>query len=36
MLDVGIYWIYMGGVYVLINDIDGKIIKVYDGEIFYY
>lgn len=36
VFDVGMYWIYMGGVYVLISDIDGKIIKVYDGEIFYY
>ncbi|EIF0082900.1 heavy metal resistance protein, partial [Salmonella enterica] len=25
-----------GGAYVLINDTDGKIIKAYDGEIFYH
>lgn len=36
VLDVGSYWIYMGGNYVLIIDIEGKIFKVYDGEIFYY
>ncbi|EAQ4041692.1 heavy metal resistance protein, partial [Salmonella enterica] len=24
------------GAYVLINDTDGKIIKAYDGEIFYH
>ncbi|OKS95891.1 heavy metal resistance protein [Escherichia coli] len=27
---------YMGGAYVLISDTDGKIIKAYDGEIFYH
>ncbi|EIX2056516.1 heavy metal resistance protein, partial [Escherichia coli] len=26
----------MGGAYVLISDTDGKIIKAYDGEIFYH
>ncbi|HGV6705938.1 TPA: heavy metal resistance protein, partial [Escherichia coli] len=25
-----------GGAYVLISDTDGKIIKAYDGEIFYH
>lgn len=34
--DAGTYWTYMGGAYVLINDADGKIIKAYDGEIFYH
>ncbi len=29
-------WTYMGGAYVLISDTDGKIIKAYDGEIFYH
>ena len=32
----GTHWTYMGGAYVLINDADGKIIKAYDGEIFYH
>ncbi|MFB4226512.1 Ni(II)/Co(II) efflux transporter accessory subunit RcnB [Escherichia fergusonii] len=32
----GTHWTYMGGAYVLINDTDGKIIKAYDGEIFYH
>ncbi|RVS46486.1 Ni(II)/Co(II) efflux transporter accessory subunit RcnB, partial [Citrobacter freundii] len=27
---------YMGGAYVLVNDADAKIIKAYDGEIFYH
>lgn len=34
--DAGTHWTYMGGAYVLINDADGKIIKAYDGEIFYH
>ncbi|ECW8947233.1 Ni(II)/Co(II) efflux transporter accessory subunit RcnB, partial [Salmonella enterica] len=34
--DAGTHWTYMGGAYVLINDTDGKIIKAYDGEIFYH
>ena len=32
----GTHWTYMGGAYVLISDTDGKIIKAYDGEIFYH
>jgi Ni/Co efflux regulator RcnB len=34
--DAGTHWTYMGGNYVLIGDVDGKISKVYDGEIFYH
>ncbi|HCM1928403.1 TPA: Ni(II)/Co(II) efflux transporter accessory subunit RcnB, partial [Salmonella enterica subsp. salamae serovar 39:c:e,n,x] len=34
--DAGTHWTYMGGAYVLISDADGKIIKAYDGEIFYH
>ncbi|HFZ8994126.1 TPA: Ni(II)/Co(II) efflux transporter accessory subunit RcnB [Citrobacter freundii] len=34
--DAGTHWTYMGGAYVLINETDGKIIKAYDGEIFYH
>ncbi|WP_330982427.1 MULTISPECIES: RcnB family protein [Enterobacterales] len=34
--DAGTHWTYMGGNYVLITDADGKIVKVYDGEIFYH
>jgi Predicted integral membrane protein len=34
--DAGTHWTYMGGNYVLIGDADGKISKVYDGEIFYH
>lgn len=34
--DAGTHWTYMGGNYVLISDTDGKISKVYDGEIFYH
>ncbi len=34
--DAGSHWTYMGGNYVLIGDADGKIIKAYDGEIFYH
>lgn len=34
--DAGSHWTYMGGNYVLITDTDGKIIKAYDGEIFYH
>ena len=34
--DAGTHWTYMGGAYVLISDTDGKIIKAYDGEIFYH
>lgn len=34
--DAGTHWTYMGGNYVLISDTDGKIIKAYDGEIFYH
>lgn len=32
--DAGSHWTYMGGNYVLITDTEGKILKVYDGEIF--
>lgn len=34
--DAGSHWTYMGGNYVLITDAEGKILKVYDGEIFYH
>lgn len=34
--DPGSHWTYMGGNYVLITDVDGKILKAYDGEIFYH
>ena len=34
--DAGTRWTYMGGNYVLIGDADGKISKIYDGEIFYH
>lgn len=34
--DAGTHWTYMGGNYVLIGDADGKISKIYDGEIFYH
>lgn len=33
-LGAGTHWTYMGGVYVLINDTDDKIIKAYDGKLF--
>ncbi|PLP27121.1 nickel/cobalt homeostasis protein RcnB, partial [Klebsiella michiganensis] len=29
-------WTYMGGSYVLITETEGKILKIYDGEIFYH
>jgi len=32
----GSHWTYMGGNYVLITDTEGKVLKVYDGEIFYH
>ncbi|WP_297198428.1 RcnB family protein [uncultured Pluralibacter sp.] len=34
--DAGSHWTYMGGNYVLITDADGKVLKAYDGEIFYH
>ena len=34
--DAGTRWTYMGGNYVQIGDTDGKISKIYDGEIFYH
>ncbi len=34
--DAGSHWTYMGGNYVLITDAEGKVLKVYDGEIFYH
>ena len=33
--DAGSHWTYMGGCYVLITNTEGKILKIYDGEIFY-
>ncbi|WP_437887529.1 RcnB family protein [Phytobacter sp. V91] len=30
------HWTYMGGCYVLITNTDGKIVKAYDGDIFYH
>lgn len=32
----GTYWTYMGEDYVLVNEADGKILKAYDGDIFYH
>lgn len=32
----GDHWTYMGGSYVLITNDNGKILKAYDGEIFYH
>ena len=29
------HWTYMGGSYVLVTEPEGKIVKIYDGEIFY-
>ena len=34
--DAGTHWTYMGENYVLINDTDGKILKAYNGDIFYH
>ncbi|MGY5956274.1 RcnB family protein [Kosakonia sp. BK9b] len=34
--DAGSHWTYMGGNYVLITDTDGKILKAYNGDIFYH
>jgi Ni/Co efflux regulator RcnB len=34
--DAGTHWTYMGENYVLINDADGKILKAYNGDIFYH
>lgn len=34
--DPGSHWTYMGGNYVLITDADGKILKAYNGDIFYH
>lgn len=34
--DAGSHWTYMGGNYVLITDTEGKVLKAYDGEIFYH
>lgn len=34
--DAGTHWTYMGGSYALITDTEGKILKIYDGEIFYH
>ncbi|MGY6028757.1 Ni(II)/Co(II) efflux transporter accessory subunit RcnB [Phytobacter sp. AG2a] len=34
--DPDTHWTYMGGCYVLITNTDGKIIKAYDGDIFYH
>ncbi|WNN43005.1 RcnB family protein [Winslowiella toletana] len=33
--DAGSHWTYMGSNYVLISDSDGKMLKAYDGNIFY-
>lgn len=30
------HWTYMGGNYVLITDTEGKILKAYNGDIFYH
>lgn len=34
--EAGSHWTYMGGNYVLITDTDGKILKAYNGDIFYH
>ena len=34
--DAGSHWTYMGGNYVLITDAEGKILKAYNGDIFYH
>lgn len=34
--DAGSHWTYMGGNYVLITDADGKILKAFNGDIFYH
>jgi len=34
--DAGSHWTYMGGNYVLISDVDGKIIKAKSGDIFFH
>jgi len=33
--DANTHWTYMGGSYVLVTETEGKIVKIYDGEIFY-
>ena len=33
--EAGTHYTYMGGSYVLITDTEGKVVKIYDGEIFY-
>ncbi|KOC88845.1 RcnB family protein [Winslowiella iniecta] len=33
--EAGSHWTYMGTNYVLISDSDGKILKAFDGNIFY-
>lgn len=32
----GTHWTYMGENYALISDADGKILKAYNGDIFYH
>ncbi|MFY9994384.1 MAG: RcnB family protein [Leclercia sp.] len=32
----GTHWTYMGENYVLVGNTDGKIMKVYNGDIFYH
>ncbi|MCU6670222.1 RcnB family protein [Enterobacteriaceae bacterium H4N4] len=32
----GAHWTYMGENYVLIGNTDGKIMKIYNGDIFYH
>lgn len=34
--EAGSHWTYMGGNYVLITDAEGKILKAYNGDIFYH
>ena len=34
--DAGTHWTYMGENYVLIDDASGKILKAYNGDIFYH
>ncbi|WNN47345.1 RcnB family protein [Siccibacter colletis] len=34
--EAGSRWTYMGGNYVQITDAEGKILKAYNGDIFYH
>lgn len=34
--DPGTHWTYMGGYYAQVTDTEGKILKAYNGDIFYH